>query len=117
MPYNTIKNMEIQIFTTRQYADKVAKCHINTLQTKISKELLPSNHIVFKAKQTIIVIVPKSGQEFCKDVEDACIEFNRLCGVGVRLNSEQTDFKRQLAAEISIKYNINTNKFFKMQGL
>lgn len=46
--------------------------------------------------------------ELCASVESACIEYNKRCGRSVRPD---------IAAELSIKYGINTAKLFRILGI
>ncbi len=97
------------IYTLKEYADNIAHCHFNTLKTRIKKKQLPSNHIVKKGKQYMIEII--HGSENCRACDNshhAAIEFHRR---------KRSNTDMELAAEISIKYDINTNKFFKMMGV
>jgi hypothetical protein len=109
--------LDVKTYTLQQYSDLVAKKHPNTVKKYIKKGLLPSNHHVILGKQFIITVHPRNQKDISNNTELACIEFSKLIRVVEKESAEQKKFKRELAAEICIKYDINTVKFFKMQGL
>jgi hypothetical protein len=100
------------VYELNDYAEKIAHCHVNTLIKRIEKQLLPSNHIVYKGKhgqRTVIEII--HGSEHCRacsNVHHAALEFQE----------RKTDSnERELAAELCVKFDIGAVKFFKMMGV
>lgn len=98
------------IYTFKDYAATVAKCHLNTVMYRVKHDLLPSNHIVISkgGRNCMINIVSpheyKAGQYY-----DACCEFHR--------RKKQFSEPIELAAELSVKYEILLTKLCKMLGL
>lgn len=98
------------IYTLQEYADNVAHCHINTLMSRIKKGTIPSNAHVKKGNKQWMIIVSsiheyKAGQYF-----DACCDFHRL-------KSGRQDSDIELAAELSVKYDILLTKLCKILGI
>lgn len=109
--------MESQTFTLAQYADKICKCHPNTVLTRIKKGLLPSNHKVFLGKQYIITVQPPNTKDYATNTELAVTEFSKLSKVGLKESPDHLQFKRELATDLSIKYGITNTKLFKLLSL
>jgi hypothetical protein len=100
------------VYELKEYAEKIAFCSLRTLETRIKKQQLPSNHIVYKGKhgqRTVIEII--HGSEHCRacsNVHHAALEFQE----------RKTDSnERELAAELCVKFDIGAVKFFKMMGV
>lgn len=94
------------IYNQSEYC-KEFKIHINTLRNRIKKDNLPSNHIVKAVGKRGFVIITDKCLE-CEKIEVAVREYF------VRLKHVSSP---SLAAELSIKYKINTAKFFRTVGL
>ena len=109
--------LEAKTYTLTQYAGFVAKKHPNTVIKYIKLGLLPSNHKAILGKQYIITVQPPTQKDHSTNTELACIEFQKLVKVVAKDTPEQKQFKCEIAAEICVKYGINTNKFFKLMGL
>ncbi len=98
------------IYTLTEYADKIARCHRNTLLSMIRKEQLPSNHIVKKGKQFMIEIVRNADHcQRCELYYKASVEYNQRKGYKVK--------DAELAAELCVKYDLGAIKFFAMHGI
>lgn len=110
-------NMSNAILTIDQYAEKVAKTHRNTVLSRIKNGQLPTNHKVIKGKQYFIEVQEVS--ERCKECEKyyiaACYFHDKKKSSGHHIH--RTDENLALAAQTVIRFELNTNKFFKMMGL
>lgn len=97
-------------YSLYEYADKIARCHFNTLKTRIKNKQLPPNHVVKKlgATYSIEIIHGSENCRMCDNIHAAAVEFHRR---------KRSNTDMELAAELSIKYDINTSKFFKMTGV
>lgn len=104
--YLYFKYNEMTVLTRKEYCDKYGM-HPNTLRNRIEKGSLPSFHQVKHLDGRGVVIIIDQCQ-LCADVESACIEYNKRCGRTVRPD---------IAAELSIKYGINTAKLFRVLGI
>lgn len=109
--------MENNVLTIDQYAKQVAKVCRNTVLSRIKKDQLPTNHKVIKGKQYFIEVQDVSDR--CKECEKyyiaACYFHDKKGYVGHHVNKCEDIY--ELAAKTVIKFDLNTNKFFKMMGL
>ena len=94
------------IYLPQDYCKKYGM-HINTLRNRVKKGNLPSSHKVIKLYGRGFVI-EIDHCEMCEITEKAMREYNRMRG---------SANNPELAAELSIKYKINTAKMFRMCGL
>jgi len=105
---NTIE----MIYTIKEYSTKVAFCHPNTVINRIKQKKLPQNHIIKSGRRGIATMIEIiHGSENCREcdnVHHAAIEFHRR---------KRSSKDVELAAEMAIKYDINTVKMFKILGV
>jgi hypothetical protein len=101
------------IYTIKEYADKIAFCHPNTLKTRIENNQLPRNHIVKKGRRGVMTVIEIiHGSENCRSCETyhlASVEYHYRKGSRVQ--------DAELAAELCIKFDLGATKFFKMHGI
>jgi hypothetical protein len=100
-------------YSLYQYADKIAKCHFNTLKARIKNEQLPSNHIVTRLGRTYSIEIVQGSENCraCDNIHHAALEFQE------KSKNLNVDFNRELAAKLCVKWDIDTLKFFKMMGV
>lgn len=94
-------------YTRKEYCAKF-KIHKNTLANRIENNQLPSFHIVKQVNDRGDIIILVDQCELCATIEKACREYalkTRWAG------------NPELAAELSVKYGINTARFFRTIGL
>lgn len=94
------------IYTVKEYCAKF-NIHPNTFNNRRKKGTLPSFHKV-KELNGRGYVIEVDHCELCEITEKAMREYNRLRG---------SANNPELAAELSIKYKINTAKMFRMCGL
>jgi NAD-dependent dihydropyrimidine dehydrogenase PreA subunit len=94
------------IYTKKEYCKAFSMCD-RTLRNRIEKGNLPSFHKVKNLDGRGFVIITDQC-ELCNVIEKACREY-----------ALKTKFagNPELAAELSIKYGINTARFFRTIGL
>jgi hypothetical protein len=103
------------IYTLDEYAEKIAKCHRNTLLKRINNEMLPSTHIVRKGRQgKQYMIEVKDTSERCHSCE---VYFIASCEYHEKKKLFNIEYNAGLAAELCVKHNLGATKFFKMMGL
>lgn len=101
--------MEYRTYTLQEYAEQIAHCHVNTLKKRIKLNHLPSNHKIKRGKQFMITVVP---------ISDKCLACEKYFNASVEFNErKKNENPYELAAEMSIKYDLGITKFFKMHGL
>lgn len=94
------------IYTKKEYCDKYGMSH-DTLERRVKYNALPSwQKVKHLDGRGFVIIIDQC--EMCNINEKAVREYNRRVIRGGN---------PEIAAELSVKYGINTAKFFKMVGL
>lgn len=106
----------MKTYTRQEYCDKFGM-HRNTLAARIKNNLLPSFHKVVPVNDRGDIIIISDECERCSVTEKLIEEYMKLANVVVKPTLEQKQFAREIAAELSIKYQVNTVKLFKILGL
>jgi len=111
--YVCVDKHHYMLLTVKEYADIIAKCHYNTVIRRIKNKCLPSNHVVRQGRYGIATMIDVQGAEpfrFTPSFFAASKEYDALKSNDIKKN-------RELAAELSIKFDISTIAFFKEKGL
>lgn len=94
------------VYTKKEYCDKYGISH-DTLERRVKDHNLPTWQTVKPLDGRGFVIIVDHCK-LCEDTEKACIEYNKRCGRSIRPD---------IAAELSVKYQINTAKLFRVLGI
>lgn len=94
------------VYTKKEYCDKYGISH-DTLERRVKDGNLPTWQQVKPLDgRGFVIIVDHCA--LCEAVESACVEYSKRCGRSVRPD---------IAAELSVKYGINTAKLFRVLGI
>lgn len=99
-----------EVYTIKEYAIRVAKCHTNTVRSRIKNGNLPSNHFIKKGGKENMIIVSSIHEYKAGEYFDACCEYQRI-------KENHIGKEDKLAAELSVKYDILLTKLCKILGI
>jgi hypothetical protein len=96
------------IYTLREFAKKEG-INVRTVQHRIQKNQLPTNHFVKKGGREYMIQVCSVHEYKAGEYFDACVEFHK----------RKESFSRpiELCAELSVKYDILLTKLCKILGV